>query len=508
MTAQRRAEVALGDSEARLRQALEAGQIGTFDCDLRRGELRWDARLRAVWALPPDTALSPEVFQAWLQPADRARLAAATAAACDPAGDGRYEAEYRAVGRLDGVERHVAERGRVQFAGGRAVRITGTVADVSAQRQAEAVLARDKAELERLVRERTRDLRVAKVRLTQAQRMEALGQISGGIAHDFNNVLQAVLGGAALIDRRPENPEGVRRLARMVAEAAGRGTAITRRLLAFSRQGELRPEPIDVAALLHDLRETIAHGLGAGIEIRVEVPAGLPPLLADKGQLETALVNLATNARDAMAGTEILTLAAGPAPPDDDMVRDAGLLPGRFLCLSVADTGSGMDAATLARAAEPFFTTKGLRRGTGLGLAMARGFAEQSGGAIHLESAPGRGTVVRLWFPAGETAPARAQATDTRHGARQDRARIMLVDDEAIVCEITAEQLEVEGFAVLRAASGPAALALLDAGEGVDLMVSDLSMPGMDGLALVREAQRRRPGLPAILLTGYATNAA
>ena len=444
--------------------------------------MRWDARLRAVWALPPDTALSPEVFQAWLQPADRARLAAATAAACDPAGDGRYEAEYRAVGRLDGVERHVAERGRVQFAGGRAVRITGTVADVSAQRQAEAVLARDKAELERLVRERTRDLRVDQ---GPAHPGPAHGgtrpDLAGGIAHDFNNVLQAVLGGAALIaSAGPTIPTAVRRLARMVAEAAGRGAAITRRLLAFSRRGELRAEPTDVAAPAGRPAESCAHASGPH-SIRVAVPAGLPPLLADGASSRPRwstwrpMREMPWPARQsAHPGGRAGAVATTAWSATPDCARPVPPPVGRR-------TGSGMMPATLARAAEPFFTTKGLSAGAPGSAWPWRAASPSRAAGRSTSRVPGRGTVVRLWFPAGDTAPARAQATDTRHGARQDRARIMLVDDEAIVCEITAEQLEVEGFAVLRAASGPAALALLDAGEGVDLMASDLGCPAWTG---------------------------
>jgi signal transduction histidine kinase len=432
--------------------------------------LFWDARLRKIWALPPEGDVSPELFLAWLSPDDRARLEAAREVAFGPAGDGRWEVEYLAVGRLDGVPRHVAERGRVEFEGGRVefeggrvVRVIGTVVDVTAQHEAEAVLARDRTELARLVRERTRDLLSAQARLTNSQRMEALGQISSGVAHDFNNVLQAVQGGAALLERRPDNVDGVRRLARMLSEAAARGTAITRRLLALSRQGELRPEPIDPGVLLRDLKEAVAHSFGAAVEIRTEIAVGLPPLLADKGQLETALVNLATNAREAMPEGGTLTLSAALDGGAATGLQEGG----PWLRLRVADTGVGMDATTLERASEPFFSTKGGRRGTGLGLAMARGFAEQSGGAMAIESEPGRGTAVSLWLPAAEITVEIARPAAVARSAA-GLPHVLLVDDEALVCEITAEQLESEGFAVMRAASGPAALALLEAGETVD----------------------------------------
>ena len=302
----------------------------------------------------------------------------------------------------------------------------------------------------------------------------------------------------------------MRRLARMILDAADRGAGVTRRLLAFSRRGDLRAEPVDAADLLADTKEILTHTLGAGVEIRVAAAAGLPPLLADKSQLETVLVNLATNARDAMAGVGTLTLAACA----ETLAHDGGtrhpvtLKPGSYLRLSVSDTGTGMDAETLARAAEPFFTTKPTGKGTGLGLAMARGFAEQSGGGLHIESALGRGTTVRLWFPVAQGAPAVAASQDEAavgaHG--EPHARLLVVDDDDNVREIITEQMEAAGYAVLSAESGAAALALLDAGTAVDLIVTDLSMPGMDGMALIQETQWRAPGLPAILLTGFATN--
>jgi CheY-like chemotaxis protein len=339
--------------------------------------------------------------------------------------------------------------------------------------------------------------------------MEALGQLAGGIAHDFNNVLQAVGGGAGLILRRPDDVEGVRRIARMVVEAAERGSAVTRRLLAFSRRGELRAEPVDPAALLTDLREVLTHTLGAGIGVRVETGTHIPSLLADKGQLETVLVNLSTNARDAMAGQGLLTLSATVEVLTSgmDLHQSAPLAPGTYLRMTVADTGAGMTPEVLIRATEPFFTTKAQGKGTGLGLAMARGFAEQSGGGLTIKSAVGCGTAVHLWLPIAEAeTPVAVVQADI--AAAPVAARILLVDDEEVVRTIIAEGLRNAGYSVLAAAGGREALALLDAGDGADLLISDLSMPDMDGLTVVREVQRRRPGLPAILLTGFATNAA
>ena len=267
--------------------------------------------------------------------------------------------------------------------------------------------------LETRVGERTAELRAAydrlgeeaaereqaEARLAQAQRMEALGQLAGGIAHDFNNVLQAVIGGLNLIQRRSGDEAVVKRFAHMVIDAAQRGASITGRLLSFARRGTLRAEPIPPLPLLEGLGEMLAHTLGIGIGMQIDVDQNLPWLLADKGQLETVLVNLAVNARDAMPEGGTLLLAARSEKVLDAKAHAAGLTPGGYLRLSVSDTGTGMSVTTLARASEPFFTTKPSGQGTGLGLAMARGFAHQSGGGFVIESTLGQGTTVTLWFP-------------------------------------------------------------------------------------------------------------
>ena len=381
----------------------------------------------------------------------------------------------------------------------------------AAVRAGDAALRRLNEELETRVRQEVAARQKAQAQLAHGQRMEALGQLAGGIAHDFNNVLQAVGGGAKLIEDAGDNLARVRRIAAMVREAAGRGGAVTRRLLAFSRRADLRAEPLNAQDLLRGMQEVLAYTLGGGITVDLEVEVRLPPLLADKGQIETVLVNLAANARDAMAGQGTITLSAVAAlVSGEDGEGLPQLAPGAYIRLSVHDAGVGMSPEVLARASEPFFTTKPRGKGTGLGLAMARGFAEQSGGAFALESELGRGTTVSLWLPVAEDElrTAGPSASNLPPPVKGRHGRLLLVDDEAIVREITAEGLRAAGFVVRVAAEAAEALDVLASDEKVDLLVSDLSMPGMDGLALIRNAQRRRPGLPAILLTGYATDAA
>ncbi len=274
--------------------------------------------------------------------------------------------------------------------------------DLAAVAVSELSLRRLASELEARLRDEAAAREAAQARLAQSRRLEALGQLAGGVAHDFANVLQAVQGAARLAAERLErDPGSARGLLDLIGDASRHGASITRRLLGFARRGELRVEAVDAAVLLKELEEVLAYTLGAsGPHIRIEAVPGLPTVLADKGELEAVLVNLATNARDAMPQGGTLTLVAVAEDiVGDDTPLPAGLRPGRYVRLSAADTGTGMDGATLTRAAEPFFTTKPEGEGTGLGLAMARDFAEQAGGGLAIASEPGRGTTVTLWLP-------------------------------------------------------------------------------------------------------------
>jgi len=393
-----------------------------------------------------------------------------------------------------------SENGEVQ-------EVLAILQDIDAEKRLKDIQQQTNVRLEQRVLEEMAAREAAQKRAAHAERLQALGQIAGGIAHDFNNVLQAVAGGAALIERRPNEIDRVLRNARMVADAARRGAAITSRLLAFARRGDLRAESLDAAELLHDMGEVLTHTLGGSVACKVNVAANLPPLLADRGQLETVLVNLATNARDAMPSGGTLTLSAEAEEVTAAMPNLIGLPPGGYVRIVVADTGTGMDSTILARVTEPFFTTKETGRGTGLGLAMAKGFVEQSGGGLAIDSTVGQGTNVTLWLPqAAERASPEAPSSSPQTGS--ESRTVLLVDDDALVCDVLAASLEDAGYAVLRSGSGPLALARLAAGERVDIIVSDLTMPGMDGLALIRTAQQKRPGLPAVLLTGYAGDGA
>jgi CheY-like chemotaxis protein/nitrogen-specific signal transduction histidine kinase len=347
----------------------------------------------------------------------------------------------------------------------------------------------------------------AEARLHQAQKMEALGQLAGGVAHDFNNSAAVVLAGLTLLEKRhgaaltAAGPAVLHLLAGL-KDGAERGASVARRLLSFARREELRAADIEPAELLGALRDVLANALGPGVRVQVEAPAGLPALRADRARLETTLINLAVNARDAMPDGGTVVLGAATENLPSDRAYDLGLEPGAYVRLWVTDTGVGMDAATLARATEPFFTSKPKERGTGLGLSMADGFAAQSGGALRIESAPGAGTTVTLWLPrVGGVDTAEREAPHS--GDKPPRRRALVVDDAAVMRRFLRDCLDHAGWETVEARDTQEALALLQTDGPFELLIADLLMPpGPDGLVLIRAARARQPGLPAILISG------
>ena len=344
--------------------------------------------------------------------------------------------------------------------------------------------------------------------LAHAQRLEAVGRLTGGIAHDFNNLLTVILGGAELLAAGGEDPESAREIAGEILEIARTAADVTQRLLAFSRKQALDPRPIAVDALLQGLASLLGRTLGETVVLDVRVPAGLPPVFADRAQLESALVNLAVNARDAMARGGNLTISAALA---ESTPGDAGsgwsLDAGTYVEIAVADEGAGMPPDVVGHAIDPFFTTKPPGKGTGLGLSHVYGFARQSGGDLRIESEVGRGTTIRLRLP---VAPSSAGAPSARPPVGGPTTQvgdetILVVEDAPAVRRYVVRTLEKLGYRVLEARDGPAALLVLDGHESIDLLLTDIVMPGgLLGLELADEAKKRRPGLPVLLMTGHA----
>ena len=503
ITQRKHTEEAVRQSETRLLDLVETLNLASvFVCDLDGRITFWSDGCTAMFGWTRREAIGARAM-ALLRSTSTAPQAEIDAAL---AATGEWRGDVRKL-RRDGSEVLVAvTRVLRRDAAGKPVSMLENCADVTALRRASAELARLNQRLESLVREEVELREAAQTRAAHAERIQALGQLAGGIAHDLNNVLQAVTSGASLLGREADKAAKVRSLSALISDAAQRGMAVTRRMLLFSRQADLRAGAIDIRAMLLDLQEVLAHTLGGHVVCDIQAPDGLPDLLADRGQLEIALVNLATNARDAMPHGGTIVIAAAAETVHDPISHPGGLAAGRYIKLSVRDSGTGMDAETLRRATEPFFTTKKVGSGTGLGLATVNGFATQSHGAMAITSAPGEGTTISLWLPQAEP-DERPDMADAAEPTGQNSARLLLVDDDATVRALLGQQLEMAGFTVTAASDGATALALLGDGEApVDIMVTDLSMPEMNGLELIRAVRARFPNLPAVLATGYASD--
>ena len=337
----------------------------------------------------------------------------------------------------------------------------------------------------------------------QSQKMEAIGKLTGGVAHDFNNLLAVVLGSLSLAQRRLQEGADASSLIGNAIKAAERGAALTQRMLSFARKQELRLEAVDLTDLVRGMAELLQRTIGLGVAIDTRFPLILPPVQADARQLELALMNLAVNARDAMPDGGTITISARR----ETVGTDHNLLePGDYVVLLVEDQGEGMDEETLTKAAEPFFTTKGIGKGTGLGLPMVQGMAQQSGGTLVLSSIKGEGTKVEIWLRVSTEQPAAAAEPGAARRPAADpstRLRILAVDDDPLVLENTAAMLNELGHEVLQAQSGREALRVLD-GEPVDLIVTDYAMPGMTGEELTQKVLADQPSLPILMVSGYA----
>ncbi|MEQ8233028.1 MAG: PAS domain S-box protein [Gammaproteobacteria bacterium] len=482
VTEQARSEAALRESEQRFRRLTQATLDAAWDWDIATDAMWWGEGLGTVFGYTAEATHGSIAFwREHLHPDDRARvLANLDALLASDAHD--WEQRYR-FRRSDGSYALVVGRGYlIRDEQGRPQRMFGGINDVTEQtRMAE--------------------------RLQEAERMEAVGRLTGGVAHDFNNLLTVILANARLLARRPDERARVLQSSELIATAARRGADLTRSLLAFARRQPLEPENIDVAELLADFATLLGRTLGEHITIDVSCAGDLWPALADPGQLESSLLNLCFNARDAMPGGGTLTVRAGNRNIDAAQAAgEPGLEAGEYVELVVTDTGCGIAPEVLGRVFEPFFTTKTASKGTGLGLASVYGFARQSGGHVAIDSNPGRGTCVRLLLPRGRrdahtaSAPL-ALATDA---AAPSRRTILVVEDDPLVRECAVEQLRALGYRVFEAGDGPDALVQLDAHPEVELLFTDIIMPGgMNGRELAAAARAERPALRVVYTSGY-----
>ncbi|AYH42573.1 PAS domain S-box protein [Azoarcus sp. DN11] len=408
---------------------------------------------------------------------------------------------------------------------GDSVLVSAAIRDITDRRASQDALRKAHDELELRVQERTAELEAANRALKsemgdraaaeralhQAQKMEAVGQLTGGIAHDFNNLLTVVMGNLQLLARRLRDDAAAAELVKGALDAAWRGAELNRRLLAFSRKQRLAPVPLNLNDLIAGMVSLLQRSLGAHINIKVHAATDLPPALADVPQLEAALLNLAVNARDAMPAGGTLTIETDAVSLDEHYAALEGdVKPGPYVMLAVSDTGCGMTSDVVQRAFDPFFTTKETGKGSGLGLAMVHGFVNQSGGHVKIYSEPGTGTTIKLFLPV-IARPAGARPGDAPHSPRPEATgseTILVVEDEDNVRELVCRVLDALGYRILQAAEGRTALALLAQDPGIDLLFTDVVLPGgMNGPEIARRARQLRPDLKLLYTSGYTGNA-
>lgn len=342
----------------------------------------------------------------------------------------------------------------------------------------------------------------AREALFQSQKLEAVGRLTGGVAHDFNNLLMVVLSSLELLRKRVPDDDALKRLIDNAMQGAKRGVTLTQRMLAFARRQELKPVAVDIRSLIDGMRDLIERSVDPTIEVSIDLPPRLPPIVIDANQLELALLNLVVNARDAMPEGGFVKITARREAVDGEA---GGLAPGFYICVAIADSGCGMNQETLAHATEPFFTTKGSGKGTGLGLPMVYGLAVQSGGNFVLSSTEGQGTTAELWLPVASAAASNAPGAPTRQESRLELAPMLVVaaDDDPLVLAGTVSMLEDLGHMVLAAASGRQALEMVLADARVEMVITDQVMPGMTGAELAARLRVERPGLPIVLVSGF-----
>ena len=511
------AERLLRENEARLRALtdnLPSGmvyQIATGRDGSERRFIYVSQSHDKLTGVPAEAVLTdPNIHYNLVLPDHRPAMAAAEAAAIAGGEPVDIQVQFR---RADGEVRwsRIISAPREQPDG--SLIWDGIQVDITEQKQAEKLLVEINDELERRVAERTRELETAQEALRQAQKMEAVGQLTGGIAHDFNNLLTGVIGSLDMMQRRMAKGETdkIERYATTAMTAANRAAALTHRLLAFSRRQPLDPRPVNANRLVTGMEELLRRTIGESIQLEIVTAGGLWQTLCDPHQLESAVLNLAINARDAMPDGGRLTIETCNAHLDSAYAaKRRDVVPGQYICVCVTDTGTGMSKDTIEKAFEPFFTTKPIGQGTGLGLSMIYGFTRQSEGYARIYSEVGEGTTIKLYLPRyyGEAEAAEESPGESTDAHRAEAGEVVLVvEDETAVRDLVVDVLEELGYRAVEAADGPAGLKLLQSKMRLDLLVTDIGLPGLNGRQLADAAREHRPDLKVLFMTGYAENA-
>jgi PAS domain S-box-containing protein len=505
----RAAEEVLRASETQFRTLAQALPNHAWTA-LPNGRIDWVNDRVCEYSGSPQPSLVGAPWRHMLHPDDRAQVAERWRSAL--ASGQPYEAQFR-LRRADGVFRwHIARAFPSFGLNGAITRWIGSNTDIEDQKAAAQALADINATLEQRVAERTGQLLQAEEALRQSQKMEAIGQLTGGIAHDFNNLLQGIIGGLDIVRKRITQGRigEVDRFLDGVLNSANRAATLTHRLLAFSRRQPVDPRVIDINKLISSVAEILRRSLGERIALEIASSASPWLVRCDENQLENSLLNLAINARDAMPDGGLLRITTANVTLDAVEARRRELGAGDYVRLRVRDNGAGMPRSVKDRAFDPFYTTKPIGKGTGLGLSMIYGFVRQSDGAVSIESEPGKGTTIEILVPRhlGDVAkPAVAEPAATNLRA-ENREVVLLVEDENAIRMLIAEVLGDLGYRALEAADSAAALRILQSNQRIDLLISDIGLPGLNGRQLADAARVSRPNLKVLFVTGYAEDAA
>jgi len=493
ITERKQAEQVLRGSEERLRQAVRVTQIGIFDHDQITDTIYWSPQQREIYGWDPDETVTLPAFLDRVYPEDRERIAAAVRRAHDPAGDGLFDIEHRII-RRDGIIRWLVTRSQTFFHGeGGArhpVRTVGAVRDITENKRAEE----DREKLQ--------------AQLIQAQKMESVGRLAGGVAHDFNNMLSVILGHAGLALRQLDQDSPLHADLQKIQMAAQRSADFTRQLLAFARKQIIAPRVLELNETVEGMIKMLGRLIGEDIDVAWVPGRGLWPVKIDPAQVDQILANVLVNARDAIADKGKVTIETENVVLDETYCAGhRGFVPGRFVMLAVSDDGCGMGREILAHLFEPFFTTNGVGKGTGLGMATVYGIVKQNDGFINVYSEPGKGTTFKIYLPCYATNTVPLPVEGPAQAAKGGTETILLVEDEPMILDLCKTLLEMLGYTVLTARTPSEAIHLVEEHAGqIHLLITDVVMPEMNGLELAKRLFSLYPDLRSLFMSGYTAN--
>ncbi len=481
ITERKQMEMDLLVSERRLKLAATAGRLGIWDVDIQTGRLIWDDRMYEIYGVSRDSFDGTvEAWEKVLHADDREQAIQQGRTVGQKGND--YGTEFRIL-HPNGDVRHIKANGTViRDADGNAIRVIGINRDITEEKDLES-------------------------KFRQAQKMGLVGRLAGGIAHDFNNILTAIISYGNLIDMRLDEPERVQHYAKQIIATSEKAADLTRGLLAFSRQQTINPVPIDINKITLNMKEILERVIGEDIDFRVKTADRDLIVMSDKSQVEQVLMNLATNARDAMPQGGILTIATEEGEINERFIRAHQYgAAGRYAIISVADNGLGMDKATAELIFEPFYTTKEVGKGTGLGLSIVYGTVKQHNGFINVYSEPGIGTTVKVYLPLAQTGTPSAHTRSYTEVCKGTET-VLLVEDDEVVREITKSMLEELGYNIIEAVDGEQAIRLFHKNkENIQLVISDMVMPKLSGKDIHRELKKMKPGIKILYMSGYAVD--